>query len=91
MEKIGDPNPVTGSHPLVAENPLVLHPGFDLLVISVKAVRLAYTKGLRNPSGLFPAAMSSSLMSDIRLVMIGEAQEVPSAPSTNPPLKTSTF
>ena len=91
MEKIGDPNPVTGSHSPVAENPLVLHPGFNPLVISVKAVGLAYMKGLRNPSGLFPAAMSSSLMSDIRLVMIGEAQEVLSAPSADPPLKTLTF
>ena len=69
----------------------MLHPGFDPLVISVKAVGLAYTKGLRNPSGLFPAAMSSSLMSDIILAKMGEAQEVPEAPSADPLKMTSTF
>lgn len=86
LEKTGDPRPVTGSHPALAENPLVLHPGFVPLVISVKALGLAYRKGLMNPRGLFPAAMRSSLMSDTRLAEMGVAQEVPATLSADPAL-----
>lgn len=36
-EKLGDPSPVTGSQPVPAEKPLVLHPGFVPLVMSFNA------------------------------------------------------
>lgn len=45
----------TGSHPVVALNPVVPQPGFEPSVMSVRASKpLPYSKGLRKPSGARP-------------------------------------
>lgn len=42
---IGDPSPVTGSHPLCTANPSLPQPGFDPVVMSVKTSGWSYCSG----------------------------------------------
>ena len=59
--------------------------------MSFNAEGFAYSSGFRNPSGLLPAATSSSLSSATMLAEIGVAQEVPATVSATPPFHISTF
>ncbi len=56
----------TGSHPVTAENPSVLQPGFEPLVMSMRPKKpYPYSQGLSKPSGGWPLEISQSLSSDI--------------------------
>ena len=49
----------TGSHPSMAPNPMVLHPGFVLSLTSLRPFRpCLYSHGLREPSGGLPCSSS---------------------------------
>ena len=83
--KSGVPRPVTGSQPDLAGKPFVLQPGFEPEVMSLSAdAPVEYRKGLRNPSGLRPAAMRRSLSRAMMLASVGLAQLVPSTPPSWP-------
>jgi hypothetical protein len=69
--------PVTGSHPLTAENPLVKQPGLFPFLISFKALGLAYSTGLMKPTLFFPAFALCSLINVIILPTVGAEADVP--------------
>jgi len=69
--------PVTGSHPLTAVNPSVKQPGLFPFLISFKALGLAYSTGLINPTLFFPAFALSSLINVMMLPTVGAEAEVP--------------
>lgn len=56
------PSPVTGSHPSLASNPSVAHPGFRPCRMSLRTPGLAYKTGLTKPTGDFPACRRFSFM-----------------------------
>ena len=56
----------TGSHPVVASNPLVPQPGLDPDMMSLKPLlSIVYSQGLRKPSGGLPVESRKSLRSEI--------------------------
>ena len=81
LPKFGVPTPVTGSHPLVALNPGVPHPGLFPVVISLNArgssASIAYTSGFKNPSGGRPLDSRAELSSETMPANVGEDADVP--------------
>ena len=76
----------------MAGKPLVLQPGLLPVVTSLSAdAPVEYRKGLRNPRGLLPASLSSSLRSAITLAKIGLEHDVPSTRPNWPETAISTF
>lgn len=64
--KFGVPKPVTGSQPLTAVKPWVLHPGLFPPTISLRPLYpFEYNQGFRNPRGGRFAARRASLMREI--------------------------
>ena len=86
--KFGVPTPVTGSHPFVALNPGVPHPGLLPTVMSLKtegsSAWSAYTSGLRNPSGGRPLAKRAELRSATMPATAGAEAEVPPMETMRP-------
>jgi hypothetical protein len=83
---------VTGSHPDMVAKPFVLQPVLWPLVMSFSAdAPVEYRNGLRNPSGLLPAAIRRSLRREMTEAKMGEEQLVPATSSVLPPTTISTF
>ena len=90
--KFGVPRPVTGSQPVVAGNPVVLHPGLSPVVTSFNAdAPVEYKNGLRKPRGDLPAAISRSFSSAMTLAKIGLEQLVPLTVMNSPSTTISTL
>lgn len=76
--KIGVPNPVTGSQPLVALNPSTPHPAALPLVMSVNPLYpFEYNQGFKNPRGALPQEINSSFTKERRPDMRGVEALVP--------------
>lgn len=91
LSKFGVPNPVTGSHPLVAWKPAEHPPSLLLPVVTSKPNDFvdAYNRGLMNPTVGFPLATRSSLINDTSPANVGHEAEVPDrVPVSMPPEKT---
>ena len=69
-----------------------MQPGLEPDVMSLSAdLPVEYKKGLRNPSGLLPAALSWSLRSAMTDAKMGEEHDVPATVPVWPPTMISTF
>ena len=85
LKKSGVPSPLAGSHPSTAENPLVPHPEVCPSTTSLKiSSRCSYSTGLRNPTGLLPAAIRAPLISVTIAPNVGDDADVP-VKAWNPP------
>ena len=62
---------LTGSHPFVAENPKVPHPGFEPDIMSLKPfVAVEYNSGFRKPSGDLPLEIKRSFRREMTLAAV---------------------
>ena len=85
--KLGVPNPVKGSHPLIAVNPFVKVPLRPLLLpvtTSLKHSGCLKIKGLIKPKGLPPAFNRASFNLATTVAMTGVAADVPYAADSLP-------
>jgi hypothetical protein len=78
LGKFGVPKPVTASHPSCTGNPVVLHPPFPPLRISVNPLYpFLYSHGFRKPIGALPEEMRASFTRAMTLDIRGVEAEVP--------------
>jgi len=65
---------LTGSHPLVAENPEVPQPGFEPDMMSLKPfAAVEYISGLRKPRGDLPLEIKKSFRREMTLAAVCHA------------------
>lgn len=65
---------LTGSHPFIAENPKVPHPGFEPDIMSLKPfAAVEYISGFRKPSGDLPLEIKRSFRREMTLAAVCHA------------------